>query len=292
MTTTDATAPEPTSAPAPSVPLAPRPQRSTRSAGITAFRALLLRDLVVLRKNLKEFLPRTILQPLLLVFVFTYVFPKIGQGVGGNGPAASQFSTLLVAGAIGLAVLFQGIQAVALPMVQEFGFTREIEDRILAPLPVSMVAVEKIVSGALQGLFAAVLVFPIAAIVPATPVHLHIHWLILLTLAPLACAMCAALGLMFGTIFNPRTVPMLFSVVVLPLTFLGCTYYTWQSLAPIKWLQIAVLVNPLVYVCEGFRAALTTSPTMSLWAVYPVLIGLTALFTTIGIRFFRRRVID
>ena len=51
-------------------------------------------------------------------------------------------------------------------------------------------------------------------------------------------------------------------------------------------------MNPLVYVCEGFRAALTTTPTMSLWAVYPVLIGLTALFTTIGIRFFRQRVID
>ena len=290
MTTTDAPTPGP-DAVAPPLPTSPLPARSTRSAGIAAFRGLLLRDLVVLRKNLKEFLPRTILQPLLLVFVFTYVFPKIGQGVGGNGPQASEFSTLLVAGAIGLAVLFQGIQAVALPMVQEFGFTREIEDRILSPLPVSMVAVEKICSGALQGLFAALLVFPIAAVVPATPVHLQIHWLILLTLAPLACAMCAALGLMFGTIFSPRTVPMLFGVVVLPLTFLGCTYYSWASLAPIKWLQIAVLVNPLVYVCEGFRAALTPVPHMSLWAVYPVVIGFVALFTWLGIKGFTRRVI-
>ncbi len=287
MTSTDVTTTPPVDPGADAVPV-----RSPRAAGVAAFRALLLRDLVVLRKNLKEFLPRTILQPLLLVFVFTYVFPKIGQGVGGNGPEAAQFSTLLVAGAIGLAVLFQGIQAVALPMVQEFGFTREIEDRVLAPLPVSMVAVEKIVSGALQGLFAALLVFPIAAVVPATPVDLHINWLVLITLAPLACVMCSALGLMFGTVFNPRTVPVLFGVVVLPLTFLGCTYYSWSSLAPIRWLQIAVLVNPLVYVCEGLRAALTTTPTMSLWAVYPVLIGLTVLFTTIGIRFFRQRVID
>ena len=63
-----------------------------------AFRALLLRDLVVLRKNIKEFLPRTLLQPLLLVFVFAYVFPKIGQSVGGSGAGASEFSTALVAG--------------------------------------------------------------------------------------------------------------------------------------------------------------------------------------------------
>ena len=264
---------------------------STRSLGVTAFVALLARDLHVLRGNLKEFLPRTLLQPLLLVFVFAYVFPKIGQGVGGSGAAAANFSTLLVAGVVGLAVLFQGIQSVALPLVTEFGITREIEDRVLAPLPIEFVAIEKIVSGALQSLFSAIIVFPIALFVPATPVHLNIHWLLLLTITPLACVMCGALGLMFGTVFNPRTIPMLFGVVVLPITFLGCIYYPWAALAPIKWLQIGVLANPLVYVTEGFRAALTNAPTMSLWAIYPMLIVLTALFTTIALRNFRKRVI-
>ena len=264
---------------------------STRSLGVTAFVALLARDLHVLRGNLKEFLPRTLLQPLLLVFVFAYVFPKIGQGVGGSGAAAANFSTLLVAGVVGLAVLFQGIQSVALPLVTEFGITREIEDRVLAPLPIEFVAIEKIVSGALQSLFSAIIVFPIALFVPATPVHLNIHWLLLLTITPLACVMCGALGLMFGTVFNPRTIPMLFGVVVLPITFLGCIYYPWAALAPIKWLQIGVLANPLVYVTEGFRAALTNAPTMSMWAVYPMLIVLTALFTTIALRNFRKRVI-
>jgi ABC-2 type transport system permease protein len=109
-----------------------------RTSTLSAFGALLLRDLTVLRKNLREFIPRTVLQPLLLVFVFTYVFPKIGQGVGGE--SAPEFSTLLVAGVVGIAILMQGIQSVSLPMVQEFGYTREIEDRVLAPLPVSLVA--------------------------------------------------------------------------------------------------------------------------------------------------------
>jgi ABC-2 type transport system permease protein len=266
--------------------------RSTRSAGVAAFRALLARDLHVLLRSLNEFIPRTILQPLLLVFVFAYVFPKIGQSVGGSGAAASAFSTLLVAGVIALAILFQGIQAVALPLVTEFGLTREIEDRVLAPLHVDFVAFEKVVSGALQGLFAAIIVFPIAYFVPAAPVHLNINWPVLITLAPLACIMCSALGLMFGTVFNPRTIPMLFGVVILPITFLGCIYYPWAALAPIKWLQIAVLVNPLVYVSEGFRAALTNAKTMSLWAIYPVLVGLTVLFGFIGTRNFRKRVID
>ena len=110
--------------------------------------------------------------------------------------------------------MFQGIQSVALPMVQEFGYTREIEDRVLAPMPVSLVAIEKAIWGALNGLFSALLVFPIAAVVPATPVHLDINWLVLLTLTPLACYMCGALGLTFGTRFDPRTVPLLFGIVV------------------------------------------------------------------------------
>jgi ABC-2 type transport system permease protein len=281
MTTLDAAATVPTE----------RFEAASRASGRSAFRALIARDAYVLSRNLKEFLPRTILQPFLLVFVFTYVFPKIGQSVGGASGSES-FSTLLVAGVLGSVILFQGIQAVALPLVQEFGYTREIEDRVLAPLPVELVAVEKIVAGALQCLLAALIVFPIAAIVPATPVSLHMSWPIIITLVPLACIMSAALGLTFGTLFDPRTVPMLFGVVVIPITFLGCVYYPWQALTAIRWLQIISLANPLVYVCEGFRAAITTAPHMSLWAIYPVLIGFVGVFTWTGISGFKKRVID
>jgi ABC-2 type transport system permease protein len=52
--------------------------RPSRSASSVAFWALLLRDLRVLQKTIVVFAIRTVMQPLLLVFVFTYVFPKIG----------------------------------------------------------------------------------------------------------------------------------------------------------------------------------------------------------------------
>jgi ABC-2 type transport system permease protein len=279
--------------------LADRSTRSAAQASRAAFKALLLRDMTVLSKNLKEFIPRTVLQPFLLVFVFTFVFPKIGQGIGAGkgGPGAESFATLLVAGVVGITILFQGIQSVALPMVQEFGYTKEIEDRVLAPMPVSLVAFAKVVSGALQGLLAALIVFPIAAVVPANPVHLHVSWPVLLTLTPLACISGAALGLTFGTRFEPRTVPIMFGVVVIPLTFLGCVYYSWVALTPIKvagisWLKILVLVNPLVYMSEGFRAALTNANHMSLLAVYGVLTGFAALFLYFGINGFKKRVLS
>ena len=275
---------------APSEPLVP--SRSPAAASRVAFRSLLLREVIVLRKTLNEFLPRTLLQPFLLVFVFTYVFPKIGQGVGGGASGGeAEFSTVLVAGVVGMSILLQGVQSVALPIVNEIGFTREIEDRVLAPLPIALVGVQKAVWGALSGLFSALLVFPIAAIVPATPVELDINWPILLTLTPLACYASGALGLTFGTRFEPRTVPLLYGIIVVPMTFLGAIYYPWQALAPIRWLQIAVLANPLVYMSEGFRAALTSGEHMALWAVYGGLIGFSVLFTWLGVGGFRRRVL-
>jgi ABC-2 type transport system permease protein len=275
--------------------------RSASAASRTAFGALLLRDLTVLKKSLGIFIARTLVQPFLLVFVFLYVFPQIGQGIGGGGGASgeSSFATVLVAGVVALSIMFQGIQAVALPLANEFGYTKEIEDRVLAPLPVSLVAIGKVVAGAIQGLIAALIVFPIAAIIHAKGVHpnLTVHWAILLTLIPLTCVMTSALGLFLGTRIAPRNIGLMFGFIVLPITFLGGTYYPWTTLAAIKiggfsWLQALVCINPLIYVTEGFRAALTTAPHMQLYVIYLVLIGLCVLFLWAGIKGFYKRVLS
>jgi ABC-2 type transport system permease protein len=266
--------------------------RPARSAARTAFAGLLLRDLRVLRKTLATFAIRTVMQPLLLVFVFTYVFPKIGEGVGGSTRAEAAFSTLLMAGVMATSVVFQGVQSVALPLVQEFGYTREIEDRVMAPMPIWGVAIEKIVAGAVQGLIAALVVFPLAAVIPATDVRLSIHPLLLVTVAPLAAWTAAALGLVLGTRIAPQQVPLMFSIIVIPITFLGAVYYPWTRLDAIPWLQWVVLINPLVYMSEGFRMALTSGVGhMPAAAVYAALIGFAVLLTWIGVRGFRRRVL-
>jgi ABC-2 type transport system permease protein len=196
--------------------------------------------------------------------------------------------------------MFQGIQAVALALATEFGYTREIEDRVQAPCPIWLVAVSKVLSGAAQGLLAALIVFPIAAVVHAPGVHAHLaaHWAIVVTVIPLACVMMTSLGLLLGTAFEPRNIGLMFGFVVLPITFLGGTYYQWSRLAPltvggVHWLQIIVLFNPLIYVNEGLRAGLTAnSHNMHLYVVYPALLGFCALFLTLGLRNFRRRVLS
>ena len=285
--------------PAPVQRIGGGPTRSVAAASWIALGALLLRDLVVLRKHVGEFVLRTIIQPFLLCFVFLYVFPKIGQGVGGRGERAeSSFATVLVPGVVGISIMFQGVQSIALNMAQEFGFTREIEDRVQAPCPIWLVALAKVVSGAAQGAVSAAIVLPIADVVHAAGVHAHLslHWLVVLTLVPVACVAMAGLGLLLGTSFQPRNIGLMFGFIILPITFLGGTYYGWTTLAPVKigsfhWLQTLVLINPLIYVNEGMRAAFTGFPHMHLYVIYPVMAGFAAVFLSLGLRNFRRRVL-
>ena len=276
------------------------PTRSVAAASRTALWALLLRDIVVLRKHLGEFVLRTLIQPFLLCFVFLYVFPKIGQGVGGRGPAAqSAFATVLVPGVVGISMMFQGVQSIALNMATEFGFTREIEDRVQAPCPVWLVSAAKVLAGAGQAVLSAAIVLPIASVVHAAGVHAQIslHWPLIVTFVPLAAVAMAGLGLVLGTSFEPRNIGLMFGFIILPITFLGGTYYAWTKLAPVTiggwhWLQTLVLINPLIYVNEGMRAVFTDAPHMHLYVIYPVMTAFAAAFLAIGLRNFRRRVLS
>jgi ABC-2 type transport system permease protein len=278
-----------------------QPTRSTTAASRTSLRALIQRDLVVLWKHKIEFTVRTLVQPFLLCFVFLYVFPKIGQGIGGASGvpgAESAFATVLVPGVVGLSIMFQGIQAVAMPLAQEFGFTREIEDRVQAPCPIWLVAISKVISGGAQGLISAVIVLPIASVVHASGVEaqINLHWPLILTLVPLSCVCMASLGLLLGTSFEPRNLGLMFGFIVLPITFLGGTYYQWTRLAPVKvgsvhWLQIIVLVNPLIYINDGMRAAFTDAAHMHLYVIYPAIVAFSVIFLTLGLRNFRHKVL-
>jgi ABC-2 type transport system permease protein len=254
---------------------------------------MVLRDLRVLRRSLAPFIIRTVMNPLLFVFVFTFVFPRIGQSFQ-PGPVGVSYATIVVPGLVAVGMVFTGISAVALPLSMELGGTREIEDRVLAPVPVELVAIEKLLVGALQGLLGGLVVFPLVALVPATPVQVQVTSLPLLAgVIVLASLTAGALGLALGTIVRPQHIGLMFAVVVVPITFLGCVYYPWALLRPIRWLQILVLVNPLVYMSEGLRTALTPGlPHMPIPACLGALALATLILGAVGVKAFVRRTIS
>jgi ABC-2 type transport system permease protein len=261
-----------------------------------AFAGLFLRDLYVLRRELFPFVIRVCMNPMLFLFVFTFIMPHMSGGASMNPTASAMgnnFGTILLPGLMAVAIMFSGIAAVALPLAQEFGITREIDDRVMCPLPVAAVAIEKIVFSAMQSIIAAMVVFPLAYYIPSTPVVAHVEsWPYLMTILILASITSGALGLTIGTTVEPKQIGLIFGVVVMPITFLGCVYYPWMALGAIPWLQIGVLINPIVYMSEGLRSALTpTLPHMNPLLILGMLTFFLILLTWLGIRGFMRRVI-
>jgi ABC-2 type transport system permease protein len=276
---------------------------------LRTFNAMMAREFRVLRRNAIATFTRAVMQPLLFVFVFAYVFPKIGggfnlgggaaTGAAGAGAAATgsvNFATILVPGLMASMLLMQGIMAVTFPLVMEFSWQRTIEDRALAPVPIRVLAIQKIVAGAVQSFIGAVIVFPIVLLVHASGQAPHVHvtnWALFALILVFASLLTSSLGLLLGTIMDPRKMQMLFAVILLPATMLGCVYYPWSALHHIEWLQILVLINPMVYMSEGLRAVLTPElGHMPLWGVLIALIGGTVVVGYLGTRTFTKRVLN
>ncbi len=266
---------------------------SQNTSVVASVLGLWARDLRVLRREWVPTFLRTVMNPLLTVFVFTYVLPRSGQPMP-TAAGSMTFATVLVPGLVAVAMVFTGIAAVALPLSIELGATREIEDRVLAPIPPATVPLAKVAFGAFQGMLAGAVIFPIITLLPATDVHVRVaSWGMLIVMLVLASWTAASLGLFLGTVVRPQHIGLMFAVVLTPIMFLGCVYYPWAALKAIPWLKVAVLVNPLVYMSEGLRIALTPDvPHMTPLASAGMLLILAVLLTALGVRSFRRRVVS
>ena len=197
----------------------------------------------MLTREFVPFLLRVGMQPLLFLFVFTFILPRMGGGnpmaVGGSQPAPVDFGTILLPGLMAVAIMFSGIAAVALPLSSEFGITREIDDRVMCPLPLWAVALEKVCFSAMQSIIAALLVIPMAYYVPAVPVRADVHnWFLFALVLVLASLLAGSLGLVIGSTVNPKQIGLVFSIIVVPITFLGCVYYPWAWLDKIPLAEV------------------------------------------------------
>ena len=268
----------------PDVEIAAATLQATPPIGpMRAFLAVLGRDVYVTGRELPIFLAQVVLQPLFLLFVFGKILTQLGYAQHG-------YAQVLFPGLVGLAAVLTGLQSTALPLVIEFSYTNEIEDRLLAPLPLGMVALEKVVVAALRALTAAAVMFPVGVLILG-----RIPWQasnagVVVLVVVLGSLVGAALGLVLGTFVPPNRINIMFALVLTPLLFTGASQYPWPSLARIRWFQVVTAFNPLTYVSEGLRGAMTPRvPHIQPWICIAVLFGSTVVLTVLGMwGFFRR----
>jgi ABC-2 type transport system permease protein len=263
------------------------PSAGVGAGALRAFLAICRRDIFVTGVQFPVFLAQVLLQPLFFLFIFGRILTSVGF-------ARPAYATVLLPGIVALTVVTTAIQSTSLPLVLEFSFTKEIEDRLLAPLPVSLVAVQKIVIASLRGVIGGIVIFPLGAWIIGNNLHLstqHVGTTALFIV--MGALIGSAIGLTMGTFVEARQINIMFAIIFTPLLFTGCTQYPWESLKALRWFQIVTLFNPITYVSEGLRGALV--PQLS--HMDPLIAGVVLLFSILlfsaaGIYGFDRRAVD
>jgi len=252
---------------------------------IKTFLAMLSRDAHVARRNFVTLAFQTLLQPMMFVFVF-------GRVMTTSGMMPPEYRTLLLPGIIALSMVMTGTWAVAMPLVAEFQFTKEIEDRLLAPMEIEWLAIEKVLAGMIQALVSGLVVLPTAWLVMGGATVSTDHLLQFLALGLLVALLASTLGLALGCTVGQQQIGLMFSLVLAPMIFFGCTYYPWQALARFPILKRVVLINPLVYASEGFRGALVPQfPHLPGAAAFAALVAFDLAFLVFGLRQFKKKAV-
>jgi ABC-2 type transport system permease protein len=145
----------------------------------------------------------------------------------------------------------------------------------------------------MQALLAGLVVIP-AAWLLLRPVDLNLHSPLAFACVTLLVALFSACGgLALGCSISQTHIGLMFSMVLTPMIFFGCTYYPWSALAHFPILQKVVLINPLVYASEGLRGTLVPqSPHLPVLAVLIALTVFDSLFLAMGLRQFHRKAVS
>jgi len=254
-----------------------------------AFLAILRRDLVVAKRDFIGNLVQAMVVPGFFLFIFGRVLPQ-------TGVAFPEYAALLLPGMVAMSLLMTGLTNVTLSLVLDIGNEREIEDRLLAPLPVALVAIEKVLFAALNSLIASALVFPLAYLILGNAFQMRTDAIgLLVGLMILSAFAGASLGLTLGTAVKPEQIGLLNALIILPIIFTGCIYFSWSALSSMRWFQVVTLFNPLTYSAEGLRGVMTPGfhgqalPVLGIQWVLLGLVGTMVVFLSLGVRGFLRR---
>lgn len=244
--------------------------------------ALLHRHLLADFSSPRMTLTRLVIQPAIYLYVFGYV---VGGVLSGDGPG---YSAVMGPGIVAIVIMTAPFGAVGGPLVSGYYF-RTLEGWLLAPVSLRQLLVAKVASGVVYGVLSATIVALLLWIILGLrPTELWTP--LILTIAGSAFfSLLSLLVLLLPE--TPARGQELFSFLLMPMTFFGCTFFSHAMLEP-PFSQLALLL-PTTYIAEGLRGAY--DPTQPHLPLDGILLGLAAaltILTPLAVWSFRRRFQD
>lgn len=206
--------------------------------------AMVLRNLSVEWNSPRTAFLRMVLQPAVYLFVFGYVVGRMLPGGGASYPE------IMAPGVIAISVMNAPYMVVGSAILTGFYF-RTMEAWLLAPTQARGLLLALAASGTVYGtastLVVGLLVWALLGIAPqslALPLLISVAGSLFFSLFSIVVLLLPA---------TPKRGQDLMSLLMMPMTFFGCTFYSYSMLTP-PFDTLALLL-PTTYLSEGLRAA-------------------------------------
>ena len=231
----------------------------------------------IVRKEITRILRiwgQTIVPPAITMSLYFIIFGElIGRRIGEMG--GFTYMQYIVPGLVIMSVITNSYGN----MVSSFfggKFGKHIEELLVSPLP-NWIILSGYVTGALaRGLMVGAVVMCVSLFFTRIEVQHPFVMVSILLLTAIVFALAGMINAIFAQKFDDIAIIPTF--VLTPLTYLGGVFYS-IALLPEFWQKISV-VNPILYMVNGFRYGMLGTSDVSLWQSYAIiLIAGAVLFT-------------
>lgn len=213
----------------------------------------------------------SILSPVITTSLYLIVFGAAIGGRMGGGDGAS-YGAFIVPGLLMLTLLSESTSNASFGIYMP-KFTGGIYELLSAPVGVAETLIGFVGAAVAKSLILATIILATAALIVDYQIA---HPILAIGYIMLVAASFSLFGFILGIWADGfeklQIVPLL---VLMPLTFLGGTFYSIELL-PEPWRSVA-LVNPIVYLVNGLRWTFMGSSDFPIWLSF----GMTMLFFTI-----------
>ncbi|RUO75170.1 ABC transporter permease [Idiomarina seosinensis] len=215
---------------------------------------------------------QTLVPPAITMTLYFIIFGSIvGERIGTmSGVGYMEF---IVPGLIMMSVITNSYSNVASSFFSA-KFQRNIEEMLVSPVPTGAIILGYVGGGVARAMIVAVIVTLVSFLFVDIQIA-HFGYVVLtVILTSTLFALGGLLNGVFGKTFDDISIVPTF--VLTPLTYLGGVFYS-VSLLPDIWQKVS-LVNPILYMVNGFRYGFLGQSDVGIATAMAVLIGFNVIF--------------
>jgi ABC-type multidrug transport system permease subunit len=190
---------------------------------------------------------------------------KPGSGISGG---YNNYLEFILPGMVALSSMTVSFVGTTFSICGDRLFSKTFEELLLVPVHPLALHIGKMLAGVVRGLMTSGSVILVALVLTQNWNFLNPLFLLVLVLN---CAVFAGLGVIVGlTVQSLESVGLYNNFVIIPMSFLGATFFDPGTLPPV--LKAVVYLLPLTYASIGLRAAAHLPLSQFPWYSVPVLL--------------------